>query len=85
MDIFDPMHICNHSDEEGRYAYRVGSLECSSVADVDIILVLVPAGNDVSILYLYHRAALIVDEQLVCTESTTQCSRPSCRRRGRIG
>ncbi|KAI0303734.1 UPF0061-domain-containing protein [Multifurca ochricompacta] len=22
MDIFDPMHICNHTDEEGRYAYK---------------------------------------------------------------
>lgn len=24
MDVFDPFHICNHTDEEGRYAYRVG-------------------------------------------------------------
>jgi uncharacterized protein YdiU (UPF0061 family) len=23
MDIFDPMHICNHTDELGRYAYKV--------------------------------------------------------------
>ncbi|KAI6108204.1 hypothetical protein F5141DRAFT_1121519, partial [Pisolithus sp. B1] len=22
MDVFDPHHICNHSDEEGRYAYN---------------------------------------------------------------
>ncbi|KAJ7903663.1 hypothetical protein B0H14DRAFT_2665860 [Mycena olivaceomarginata] len=22
MDVFDPFHICNHTDEEGRYAYR---------------------------------------------------------------
>ncbi|CAK5269593.1 unnamed protein product [Mycena citricolor] len=22
MDVFDPYHICNHTDEEGRYAYR---------------------------------------------------------------
>ncbi|KAK4703120.1 hypothetical protein P7C70_g3098, partial [Phenoliferia sp. Uapishka_3] len=22
MDVFDPGHICNHSDEEGRYSYR---------------------------------------------------------------
>ncbi|KAH9964361.1 UPF0061-domain-containing protein [Lactifluus volemus] len=22
MDIFDPMHVCNHTDEEGRYAYK---------------------------------------------------------------
>lgn len=24
MDVYDTMHICNHSDEEGRYAYKVG-------------------------------------------------------------
>jgi hypothetical protein len=24
MDIFDRMHVCNHTDEEGRYAYKVG-------------------------------------------------------------
>jgi len=22
MDVFDPFHICNHSDESGRYAYK---------------------------------------------------------------
>ncbi|KAL7279034.1 hypothetical protein ACG7TL_006867 [Trametes sanguinea] len=22
MDVFDPFHICNHSDDEGRYAYK---------------------------------------------------------------
>ncbi|EMD34084.1 hypothetical protein CERSUDRAFT_117594 [Gelatoporia subvermispora B] len=22
MDVFDPWHICNHTDEEGRYAYK---------------------------------------------------------------
>ncbi|KAI0368725.1 UPF0061-domain-containing protein [Pilatotrama ljubarskyi] len=22
MDVFDPFHICNHSDQEGRYAYK---------------------------------------------------------------
>ena len=22
MDIFDRWHICNHSDEEGRYSYK---------------------------------------------------------------
>lgn len=24
MDVFDSYHICNHSDGEGRYAYKVG-------------------------------------------------------------
>lgn len=23
MDIFDARHICNHTDEEGRYSYNV--------------------------------------------------------------
>ena len=23
MDVFDPYHICNHTDQEGRYAYKV--------------------------------------------------------------
>lgn len=23
MDVFDPHHICNHTDESGRYAYKV--------------------------------------------------------------
>jgi hypothetical protein len=23
MDVFDPFHICNHTDESGRYAYKV--------------------------------------------------------------
>ena len=22
MDIYDSMHICNHTDQEGRYAYK---------------------------------------------------------------
>lgn len=22
MDVFDPMHICNHSDDSGRYNYQ---------------------------------------------------------------
>ncbi len=26
MDVFDPWHICNHSDGEGRYAYKVSCL-----------------------------------------------------------
>lgn len=26
MDVFDPMHVCNHSDQGGRYAYKVGFL-----------------------------------------------------------
>ncbi|KAK0466217.1 uncharacterized protein EV420DRAFT_1617524 [Desarmillaria tabescens] len=26
MDIFDPFHICNHTDSEGRYSYKVSSL-----------------------------------------------------------
>lgn len=26
MDVFDPLHICNHSDDGGRYAYKVRTL-----------------------------------------------------------
>ena len=26
MDVFDSFHVCNHTDEEGRYAYRVSWL-----------------------------------------------------------
>ena len=31
MDIFDPNRICNHSDQEGRYVYKVTFLQCYSV------------------------------------------------------
>jgi uncharacterized protein YdiU (UPF0061 family) len=30
MDIFDHMHVCNHSDQGGRYAYKVGISKTSS-------------------------------------------------------
>lgn len=26
MDVYDEGHICNHSDDEGRYAYKVSLL-----------------------------------------------------------
>ena len=48
MDIFDPMHVCNHSDQEGRYAYKVILLQCYSFACINTVLVSVPARNDVS-------------------------------------
>jgi len=25
MDVFDSWHICNHTDEEGRYSYKASS------------------------------------------------------------
>ena len=25
MDVYDPAHICNHSDDSGRYAFKVSS------------------------------------------------------------
>jgi len=50
MDIFDPMHVCNHTDQEGRYAYKVTFLQCYSVAGVNTVLVSAPARNDVSAL-----------------------------------
>jgi uncharacterized protein YdiU (UPF0061 family) len=51
MDIFDPMHVCNHTDQEGRYAYKVTFLQCYSVACINIVLVSAPARNDVSALF----------------------------------
>jgi serine/tyrosine/threonine adenylyltransferase len=50
MDIFDPMHVCNHTDQEGRYAYKVTFLHCYSVACTNIVIVSAPARNDVSAL-----------------------------------
>ncbi|KAG1733641.1 uncharacterized protein EDB91DRAFT_1238569 [Suillus paluster] len=32
MDVFDPYHICNHSDAEGRYAYKVDTPPLSAYA-----------------------------------------------------
>jgi len=31
MDVYDPLHICNHTDEEGRYAYMVGENDILSI------------------------------------------------------
>ena len=51
MDVFDHMHVCNHSDQEGRYAYRVGISETSFHLFVLMPrLPLVPAGDDVGVL-----------------------------------
>src|SRR6266852_2727499 len=52
MDIFDPMHVCNHTDQEGRYAYKVTLLQCYSIACacINTVLVSAPARNDVSVL-----------------------------------
>jgi len=38
MDAFDPMHICNHTDQEGRYAYKVTFLQRNSVTCVILFL-----------------------------------------------
>jgi serine/tyrosine/threonine adenylyltransferase len=56
MDIFDPMHICNHSDALGRYAYKVTFPWSYSVASVNTVLLPAPARNDVSAL---DRAAVL--------------------------
>lgn len=48
MDIFDPAHVCNHSDHEGRYAYKVTFPQCYSVACADVVVVPASARNDVS-------------------------------------
>ncbi len=50
MDIFDPMHVCNHTDEQGRYAYNVTFPWCFFGACVNTVLLPAPARNDVSTL-----------------------------------
>ena len=57
MDVFDQHHICNHSDEEGRYAYKV---YCSLVPRrgrraLIIFLVSVTTFNDVRIFITSER------------------------------
>jgi len=47
MDAFDPMHICNHTDQEGRYAYKVTFLQRNSVTCVNTVLTSAPARDDV--------------------------------------
>ncbi|SRR5258708_6505182 len=50
MDIFDPMHVCNHTDQEGRYAYKVTFLRRYSVARINTVLISAPTRNDVGVL-----------------------------------
>jgi serine/tyrosine/threonine adenylyltransferase len=51
MDIFDPMHVCNHTDQEGRYAYKVTFLKPSLLlCHFNTVIVSAPARNDVSAL-----------------------------------
>lgn len=38
MDVFDPMHVCNHSDQGGRYAYKVGFLKPPLLDSVDALV-----------------------------------------------
>jgi hypothetical protein len=51
MDIFDPIHVCNHTDQEGRYAYKVTFIKPSlRLCHFNTVIVLAPARNDVSVL-----------------------------------
>lgn len=51
MDIFDPMHVCNHTDQEGRYAYKVIFLSFSpTLSCINTVIASAPARNDVSTL-----------------------------------
>lgn len=45
MDVYDNGHICNHSDDEGRYAYRVSLL---LMRGSKLTRFLVPTNDDVS-------------------------------------
>ena len=44
------MHVCNHTDEQGRYAYNVTFPWCFFDACVNTVLLPAPARNDVSTL-----------------------------------
>ena len=51
MDVFEENHICNHTDDEGRYAYKVCFLSLSLLSSdlcSDRPRVEVPAHYDVS-------------------------------------
>lgn len=50
MDVFDPWHICNHSDQEGRYSYKVWCITGLWFNWVLSILPSVSTWNDVGVV-----------------------------------
>lgn len=55
LDVYDPGHICNHSDPGGRYAYdqqpRIGLWNCNALAHAFSSLVPVDALRDILLEY----------------------------------
>ena len=55
LDAYDPGHICNHSDHEGRYAYHrqpaIGLWNCNALAQALSSLIPVPALREVLLEY----------------------------------
>lgn len=55
LDAYDPGHICNHSDHEGRYAYdrqpAIGLWNCNALAHALSTLIPVPALREVLLEY----------------------------------
>ena len=55
LDAYDPGHVCNHSDHEGRYAYdrqpAIGLWNCNALAHALSSLIPVPALREVLLEY----------------------------------
>lgn len=49
MDVFDRSHICNHTDEGGRYMYKVKRTRNPSAKIHHNFLFTVPAEHDVGV------------------------------------
>jgi serine/tyrosine/threonine adenylyltransferase len=47
MDVFDPAHICNHSDDGGRYSFKVRSKSVQPISLTQASIT-VTANHDVS-------------------------------------
>ncbi|KAK0421477.1 hypothetical protein EV421DRAFT_1283008 [Armillaria borealis] len=60
MDIFDSFHICNHTDSEGRYSYRVGFLLYIYCIESLILPRTEPTRHDVSISLCVVYTSLII-------------------------
>ncbi|KAI5982334.1 hypothetical protein EDD15DRAFT_2203006 [Pisolithus albus] len=37
MDVFDPHYICNHSDQEGQYAYNLLCFPCPTAGSTEVV------------------------------------------------
>lgn len=64
MDVFDPYHICNHSDAEGRYAYMVRQMTPLRV--YRLIDFLESTKHDVSTFFLSLHCPLDVHSVYAC-------------------